>query len=501
MGGERGWLPPLLDPGEAEGAENGPTDSPPSDSSVSDEEGPTWGGDLVRTYLTQIGKIPLLTREQERRIARHVAVNRRRFRRAVLQCDFAIRAAVDLLKQVHAGRLGFHRVVQVAVTDRLEKHHILGRLPHNLRTLDALIERNQQDYRTATSKSVERALRARVWQRLVRRRRRAVRLVEELGLRTEFIEPHVATLLVHAERLGELEAGLRRGRGAKRRPAGVNAGYRQQLAARRSILQITQQTSAGLLRQVARLRHAYLAYQHAKRRLSEGNLRLVIPLAKQYRNCGVGFLDLIQEGNAGLMRAVDKFEYRLGFKFCTYATWWIRQAITRAVADQGRTIRVPSHVLPELTRVRQIHDRLLHRLGHEPSPEELADAAGSTAEKVRATSQLNRIPVSLQQLVGVGDGTEIGELLVDRIEEQAADQVVRRTLHDRLIRLLETRLNWREREIIKLRYGLGDGYNYTLEQVAYIFHLTRERIRQLESRALDKLRDPRCSSELVGFMD
>jgi RNA polymerase primary sigma factor len=348
---------------------------------------------------------------------------------------------------------------------------------------------------------VDPAVRERVWQSLVRRRRRAVRLVEELGLRTEFIEPHLARLLGYAERLSQLEAGLRRGRAAKRRRAGAKEDHKQQLAARRSILQITQQTSAGLFGQVQRLRQAYRAYQQARRRLSEGNLRLVVAVAKHYRNRGVGFLDLIQEGNAGLMRAVDKFEYRRGFKFCTYATWWIRQAITRALLDQGRTVRIPSYLLPEFTRVRQIQGQLFHQLGREPTAEELADAAGSTVEKANAAAQFYRLPVSLQQTAGLGDETEIGQLLPDELEEHPADQVGRRMLHERLLALLETKLSWREREIIKLRYGLGDGYNYTLEQVAYIFHVTRERIRQLERRALDKLQDPRCSSQLVGFVD
>jgi len=328
-----------------------------------------------------------------------------------------------------------------------------------------------------------------------------VRLVEELGLRTEYIEPHLIRVLAEAERLDRLEAGLQRGRADQRRPADSRPSERRQRAARRNILRLTQQTSASLAVYVQRLRQAYRAYQQARSRLAESNLRLVVAVAKHYRNRGLGFLDLIQEGNAGLMRAVDKFEYRRGFKFSTYATWWIRQSITRAVSDQSRTIRIPSYQLPELTRIRQIHDQLLHRLGREPTPEELADAAGTTVEMTRTAAQLSRIPTSLQQTLDPAQETEIGQLLADQIGDHPADLLSRRMLRDRLCSLLETRLTWREREILKLRYGLGDGYNYTLEQVAHIFQVTRERIRQLERRALDKLRDPRCSSQLIGFVE
>ena len=227
----------------------------------------------------------------------------------------------------------------------------------------------------------------------------------------------------------------------------------------------------------------------------------MVSIAKKYRNRGVGLLDLIQEGNAGLMRAVDKYEHQRGFKFCTYATWWIRQAISRAVTDQSRTIRVPAHMIQPISRIWRIHGELTHQLGREPTYEELAKAADTTPDEARDLLRMNRTPTSLQNPSGKDEDLEFGDLLAEQNTSDPAEGAGRYMMQHRMHRLMEERLNWREREILKLRFGLGDGYAYTLEQVAHVFQVTRERIRQIEKRALDKLRDPRCSGELVGFVD
>ncbi|MGE3779896.1 MAG: sigma-70 family RNA polymerase sigma factor, partial [Pirellulaceae bacterium] len=305
------------------------------------EDNESWSDDPVRMYLTQMGEIPLLTRQQEISLAKRIEVTRRRFRTKLLECDYVIQEAVKVLRRVHNGELPFDRTVQVSVTDRLEKEQILGRLPHNLRTLEVLLKRNRRDYLLALSKSKPRQKRKEAWQRLARRRRRAVRMVEELGLRTQRIETRIKTLEDFSRRIDELRNKIadhkkNRGAAAERRPW---------LVEYRNLLLATQETPSSVRNRVKFLKSVFAEYQQAKRELSEGNLRLVVSIAKKYRNRGLSFLDLIQEGNAGLMRAVDKFEYRRGFKFCTYATWWIRQAITRAVADQSRTIRIPVHMV------------------------------------------------------------------------------------------------------------------------------------------------------------
>ena len=456
----------------------------------------SWSDDPVRMYLTQMGEIPLLTRKQEIELAKRIETTRQRFRAKLLECNYVIQAAYKVLKRVHDGELPFDRTVQVSVTDRLEKDQILGRLPHNLATLDLLLKRNRRDYRIALSKSQSKRKRAQAWARLGASRRRAVRLVEELGLRTQRIESMIRPLEEFSQRVDQLQEMIERSE-REGQPAETRAKWENEF---RNILVATQETPTSLRNRIRFLKKEYSAYQQAKRELSEGNLRLVVSIAKKYRNRGLSFLDLIQEGNAGLMRAVDKFEYRRGFKFCTYATWWIRQAITRAVADQSRTIRIPVHMVETMSRVRNVSRQLLQEYGREPTIEETARRSQTTVEEARRVLAMSRYPISLDRPVGNSEDSQFGDLLPDGGAESPAAGASQEMLRNRINRVLKT-LSYREREIIKLRYGLGDGYSYTLEEVGHIFKVTRERIRQIEAKAVRKLQQPSRSQELVGFLD
>ncbi len=461
-----------------------------------DDDVESWSDDPVRMYLTQMGEIPLLTRVQEIALAKKIELTRAAFRRSLLECDIVLQKVVKTLTRVHKGELPFDRTVQVSVTDRLEKDQILGRMPHNLNTVETLLRQNRNDFRTATSKSAKPNARKEAWLRLGRRRRRAVKLVEELGLRTQRIEADIRMLIEFSYRVDELKAKIDSHR-KDRHPPHEMRKWRHEF---RTILWNLQETPTSLRNRVKYLRGIYAQYQQAKRGLSEGNLRLVVSIAKKYRNRGLSFLDLIQEGNAGLMRAVDKFEYRRGFKFCTYATWWIRQAITRAVADQSRTIRIPVHMVETMSRVRNCSRDLLQKLGREPTIEETAKASGTAIDEARRVLAMSRYPISLDRPVGNSEDSHFGDLLPDSGAESPAVGAAQEMLRGRIAKVLKT-LSYREREIIKLRYGLGDGYSYTLEEVGHIFKVTRERIRQIEAKAVRKLQQPSRSQELIGFLD
>ena len=490
----------LIDECEAEDRENqtGDRAAESVDLSFLDEEAETSRriDDPVRMYLTQMGEIPLLTREQEISLAKKIEVTRKRFRRKVLECDYALSNVVETLQRVQSGQLPFDRTVKVSVTENLEKDQILHRMPHNLKTLEHLMEQNIADFTRSLDPRLPEEEVRRLRRRLRVRRRKCVTLVEELSIRTQRIQPLMKKLEQISARMTDLQEQLetlRKTKGNREDRANIERELRD-------LMLMTLETPASLAKRTEVMRKRFTEYEQAKRELSGGNLRLVVSIAKKYRNRGLSFLDLIQEGNTGLMRAVDKYEYRRGYKFSTYATWWIRQAITRAIADQARTIRIPVHMIETMSRLRNVSKKLLQEKGREPTIEETARAAGISIEETRRVLKISRHPISLDRPVGESEDSYFGEFIEDDNVESPVSAATQEMLKDKIEQVLKT-LTYREREIIKLRYGLGDGYTYTLEEVGRIFKVTRERVRQIEAKAVRKLQHPVRSRQLEGFLD
>jgi len=451
--------------------------------------------DPIRMYLSQMAEIPLLSREQEIGLAKKIEVTRKRFRRSVLSCDYAMRATIAVLTQVYKGELPFDRTIKVSLTERLTKEQILARMPHNLRTLERLLDENRDDFLLLIRRSTPRDDRQAARKRFLRRRRKCLQLVEELSLRTRRVQPQMRQLEEFSRRMDWIRGRLRMIQHDPRY-RDERANLRKEL---RDLLIIALESPKSLRKRCEMFRKQFTEYEAVKRQLSSGNLRLVVSIAKKYRNRGLSFLDLIQEGNTGLMRAVDKYEYRRGFKFSTYATWWIRQAITRAIADQARTIRIPVHMIDVLSKLRNLQKKLLQEYGREATTEEIADASGIELEEVRRVLDIGRHPVSLDRPVGDSEDSSFGEFLEDSNTENPVKTATNSVLRGKIEGLLKT-LTFREREIIRLRYGLTDGYTYTLEEVGRIFKVTRERVRQIEAKAVKKLQNPVRARHLEGFL-
>ncbi len=453
--------------------------------------------DPLRVYLAQMGSIPLLPRSEELRLAKKIEATRLMFRRRCLENDYIVQLLVETVKLVASGELAIDRTMRLSTLDLQSKQRILRRIPMNIPTVERILAANRRDWESlqqSPSPTEEASIRA----SLASRRRRMAVLMEELCLRTARIVPVMRKLRSITKKIADLRQELARAARSPRDYEPDDLGViREEIA---GLCMLVREDPDSLARRLKDLATVFWEYEQAKRDLSGSNLRLVVSIAKKYRNRGMTFLDLIQEGNTGLMRAVDKFEYKRGYKFSTYATWWIRQAAMRAIADHSRTIRVPVHMIESMGRLRNLARQILQETGQEPTMEELADRASLSLTEVRKVLKVTRGPVSLDRPVGDSDAGSMGDLVEDERSGPPQDTAAQEMLRSRIEAVLRT-LTYREREIIKLRYGIGDGYTYTLEEVGRIFKVTRERVRQVEAKAIRKLQHPVRAKKLQGFVD
>jgi RNA polymerase primary sigma factor len=451
--------------------------------------------DALGLYLRQMGAIPLLDRKQELALAQQLEMRRRRYRHAAMSSWRTLVCVVETFERVQKGQLALDPTIDVVNTLGLSRENILKRMPYHLPTLRHLVDSADGAF-LQLQRATSGAARARIRRQLWRKLRKARRLAEELSPRIDLLDHWVDELRLLSRQMTELAVICESG--------GNSAADRERRSKAHKQLRELQCEARGMpedlggLVGVLELRRRL--YQKARRELAEGNLRLVVSIAKRYRSRGLPFSDLIQEGNRGLMRAVDKYEHRLNYKFGTYATWWIRQGITRALADHARTIRVPCHQVGTLAAVERVRGELSIQQGREPTVEEIAAVLGVTAEETQSLRTVSRHPVSLHEPLG-GDGERaLEDFLDDPDATNPGKAVDQHLLRERIAEVLRS-LTPREREVIELRFGLRDGQPRTLEEVARAYGITRERIRQIEARGLLKLRQPLRSQRLAEFAE
>ncbi|MFQ3649058.1 MAG: sigma-70 family RNA polymerase sigma factor [Gemmataceae bacterium] len=469
-------------------------DLPPGELDETDEEG-NAADDALGLYLRQMGAIPLLSREQELALAKQLEHHRERYRHSALSNWLTLERVTDAFRRVQAGQLALDPTIDVVKTLGLTRENILKRIPHHVPTLQHLLRQADIDFKELL-KATSAKERGKARRRLYRGLCKARKLAEELAPRIDLLDLFSEELARKLEKMRSLERECELGGNS---PADRERRARATKQMRELMLEVRCRPDdlAGLVKVQKERRRRY---QKARRELSEGNLRLVVSIAKRYRSRGLPFSDLIQEGNRGLMRAVDKYEWRLDFKFGTYATWWIRQGITRALADHARTIRVPCHQVGTLAAVERVRGELSVAQGREPTVEEIAAVLGVTVEETQSLRVVARHPVSLHEPLG-GDGERaLEDFLDDPTAQNPGKAVDQHLLRERIAEVLRS-LTPREREVIELRFGLKDGQPRTLEEVARAYGITRERIRQIEARGLLKLRQPMRSQRLQEFAE